>query len=262
MVQIRYDDQNAGEPILTHSPFQSGHTGTVLLTATATVAVPATKDWRLVGAVGPVLDQGQCGACWAFAAAASLESQIALQFQVGQQLSPQMLLDCSSNSWYGNLGCNGGCMQYAYNYIYNQKYCNQLLYYPYTAAQQSCTASTSKGTYAQLAGYVHVPANSESALMQVVGSVGPVAVAIDASWPSFQMYTSGVYNEPQCSNTTVNHAVLVVGYGTDTANTGMDYWIIKNSWGTGWGMSGFFWLARNNNNKCGVASNAIYPTLY
>ena len=76
-------------------------------------------------------------------------------------------------------------------------------------------------------GYYDIPAGDENALKTAVATVGPISVAIDATRPSFMSYRSGVYIEPTCGNQLANldHAVLVVGYGTDN---GVDYWLVKN----------------------------------
>ena len=97
---------------------------------------------------------------------------------------------------------------------------------------------------------------SESDLQVAVATVGPISVCIDASQPTFQTYRSGVYYEPLCTSTQLDHAVLVVGYGT---YNGQDYWLVKNSWGVNWGMLGYIMMSRNRNNNCGIASAASYP---
>ena len=106
-------------------------------------------------------------------------------------------------------------------------------------------------------GFEVIPRGNESLLQRAVAFVGPVSVTIDAGLPSFQMYVDGVYDEPSCSSTQLDHAVLVVGYGT---LNGKDYWLVKNSWGVNWGMKGYIMMARNKNNQCGIAMEAVYPT--
>ena len=100
----------------------------------------------------------------------------------------------------------------------------------------------------------------EEELKSAVANIGPVAILIDASQNSFQFYRTGVYNEPQCGNRNrdLDHAVLAVGYSTDE-ETGQDYWLVKNSWGTYWGDQGYIKMRRNNNNACGVATHASVP---
>jgi len=128
--------------------------------------------------------------------------------------------------------------------------------YPYTGTSSSCQYQSS-----QSAGYVTnyniIASGSEAALQQAVALIGPVSVGIDAGLPSFQLYKSGVYSPAYCSPYNINHAVLVVGYGTTSSN--QKYWWIKNSWGTGWGIKGYMMMARDANNTCGVATQASFP---
>jgi C1A family cysteine protease len=95
--------------------------------------------------------------------------------------------------------------------------------------------------------------------LDAVYNIGPISVTVDASSIQFQYYTSGIYCDTSCSQSNLNHAMLVVGYGTDES-TGVDYWIIKNSWGRSWGSNGYMKMIRNKN-MCGVATAASYPIL-
>ncbi|XP_063622456.1 procathepsin L-like [Cydia splendana] len=217
---------------------------------------PATVDWRQRGVVTDVKDQKQCGSCWAFSATGALEGQTAIKTKRLVSLSEQNLIDCCTNK-YGNNGCNGGWMNSAFQYIKDNGGISGDASYPYQADQQQCRYN-SRNAAATCTGYVSIPQGDEGKLMDAVATIGPIAVAIDAP-NTFQQYAEGVYYEQTCRTNSPDHAVLVVGYGTDPR--GGDYWLVKNSWGKSWGLDGYIKMARNRGNHCGIASVASYPTV-
>jgi len=216
--------------------------------------VPASYDWRTQGAVTGVKDQGQCGSCWSFSTTGSVEGCHFLATKKLVSLSEQNLVDCSGRE--GNDGCDGGLMTQAMDYIIKNNGIDTEASYPYTAADGTCHFSPSN-VGSTLKSYVNINAGDEGDLLNKV-ALGPVSVAIDASQDSFQFYSSGVYDEPNCSTSALDHCVLAVGWGTDSGS-GKDYWIVKNSWSASWGLEGYIWMSRNNGNQCGIATAATLP---
>ncbi|XP_041862278.1 procathepsin L [Melanotaenia boesemani] len=212
-------------------------------------------DYRNMGYVTEVKDQGYCGSCWAFSTTGAIEGQLSKRTGQLISLSEQNLVDCSRP--YGTHGCNGAWMANAYDYVVGNGL-QATDTYPYTSLDTQPCFYDSRLAVAHIKDYRFIPKGDEQALADAVATVGPITVAIDADHSSFLFYSSGIYDEPNCDPNHLSHAVLLVGYGSDD---GQDYWIIKNSWGTSWGEGGYMRLTRNGKNTCGIASYALYPIL-
>lgn len=220
------------------------------------VDLPDQVDWRSEGYVTPVKNQGQCGSCWSFSSTGSLEGQHFKKTGVLPELSEQNLVDCTKS--YGNEGCKGGWMDNSFKYVRDNKGIDSETGYPYYTRELGYCYYNAQYNTATDTGFVDLPSGDENALKTAVATVGPISVAIDATHASFMRYRSGIYYETQCGNglRNLDHAVLVVGYGTEN---GYDYWLVKNSWATTWGDQGYIKMARNYNNQCGIATKASYP---
>jgi len=223
------------------------------ITFDPSVSAPTTLDWRKSGAVTPIKNQGQCGSCWSFSTTGSTEGANFLKTKKLVSLSEQNLIDCSTS--YGNQGCNGGLMTQAMQYIIDNKGIDTEASYPYTTSGPNDCEFTKTNVGGNLKSYSNVASGDEKALLQA-GVFGPVSVAIDASQYSFQLYSSGVYYEEECSSTQLDHGVLMIGWGTESKK---DFWWVKNSWGTSWGIEGYIKMSRNRDNNCGIATMATLP---
>lgn len=207
-------------------------------------------DYRDTGAITPVKHQKSCLSCWAFASVAALEAHYYLKYNKRVLLSEQNLVDCVTENW----GCDGGWMIPCYNYISQHSGINTESQYPYEGLGGKCRQLPEVG--ATNKGYLVTNPGDEAHLQLALAIDGPVTVAIHAN-ENFMNYRTGVFDDPDCSKST-NHAVLIVGYGTEN---GKDYWLVKNSWGIYWGDNGYIKMARNKNSQCAIADYVSYPVV-
>lgn len=226
-------------------------------------ALPATFNWassdNYLGApkLTPIRNQGSCGSCWAFATVAAFEGNIYIKDNVSRDLSEQFLVSCNTDGW----GCSGGWWGHKYHYdttipgdanpgaVYESAF-------PYVAYDAPCHAPYARpyrlNNWFYVGSQWSIP--SVEAIKNAIYNYGPVSVAVCAG-PVFSSYSGGIYstNESSYCSGGINHAVALVGWN-DAENT----WIMRNSWGTGWGESGYMRILRGVSNIGYNASYVIY----
>lgn len=259
--------------------------------------LPTSFDWSTQGRVTPVKDQGDVGTCWAFSTVENIEGQ---WIQLGQpmtNLSVEQVVECDGvadlqhNNTHADCGVFGGWPYLAYQYVmkaggletwedywyccglggkpgtcdicpaagYNWTRCGPPV--PYCNMSQSCAAKINPGKFVPGLKVVEWKAvdQNETVIAEQLMNIGPLSVALDATM--LQFYHKGVFDPLFCSKTNLDHAVLLVGFGTekDLFST-KPYWKIKNSWGATWGESGYFRILRGSG-TCGINTQVTTAVL-
>ncbi|MFW5871152.1 MAG: C1 family peptidase [Verrucomicrobiota bacterium] len=205
------------------------------------VTAPANFDWRDRNGVTSVKNQGACGSCWAFGTVAPFESAILVNDRVAEDLSEQFLVSCNLDGY----GCGGGLSVHKYHYdtpaadgrigaVYESDS-------PYVAADTPCDGPYPRPYVLDGWGYVgngemdmDIP---DDDIKEAIYEYGPVMAVVYVG-PAFQAYSGGIFNTDEGDGQYGNHAVVLVGWNDDEG-----YWIMKNSWGTGWGEDGYMRIA-------------------
>jgi len=207
------------------------------------VEPPASLDWRAHRdpiVIGPVKDGGSCGDSEVIPIIDSISGGYSLLSKEDfHAFDYRYITQCSGH------GCNGQYLNITWDFV--NKYGLPFKF-------EKCPTSVVLDGIC-ISGTNCTKPGSEIELQAAVATHGPIPVGFDASRNSFQLYKSGIYYDPQCSSTRLDHTLLIVGYGSQN---GQDYWIARNTWGTAWGEKGDILLARNRNNNCGVATYACY----
>lgn len=239
------------------SPPQSSITSPALVGDSSTPQLASSYNWCDLGGCTPVKNQGSCGSCWAFGTVGSLETNIKIKDAQTKDLAEQYLLSCNTEGY----SCNGGWWVHDYHRskIPSGEPAAGAVYeadFPYRASKVACNPPHSHyekiASWSYIAGY-SVP--SATAIKQAIYDHGPVAAAVCVG-TAFQAYRSGVFSTNEtsaCGTGVVNHAIVLVGW-----NDADQTWVLRNSWGTSWGESGYMRIKWGTSNVGYSANYVVY----
>jgi len=222
-------------------------------------ADPATWDWRDEKAVTPVKDQQQCGSCWAFSTTENFESMTFLSGQPIPTLGPQQIVDCDTQSQ----GCGGGWTYWAFEYLLKAGGQETEANYPYTAQDGTCAFSPSKiAARVQNYTFATTPCESGSCPVQddtlrtALHTIGPLSICVNAeTWSDWLGLKPIPASECPGDADELDHCVQLVGY-----NWPSQYWIVRNSWNTDWGVAGYIYL-QTGGNTCGLGDVVTFANV-
>eukprot|EP00051_Salpingoeca_urceolata_P027225 m.480509 g.480509 ORF g.480509 m.480509 type:complete len:339 (-) comp21859_c0_seq1:1361-2377(-) len=215
-----------------------------------TQPLPAEKNYTSTGCVRPAQSQGQCGSAAVFAVLEIVQTVKCLGTEDHhvEVLSEQQIAECLPG------GCAGGPLQPLL------QYCEQTGFEPeanYPSGHHNHCPHLNASAAVHCKQWHTIPSGNETALTEVLAFKGPAICPVDASSRDFQLYSGGVFDDPKCGQQ-LDHVMFNVGYGEED---GKKFYLLENSWGSGWGEQGFMRLAREQDNMCGVASGALWLTL-
>jgi len=206
--------------------------------------MPDSLDWRSLGIVPNVINQGQCTSSIFFAEGLAIQSCYALNTRKYLPISYSQLIAC-----IGDGNCDVFQPIEVYDYVAK---CGA----PTTHSTDRINCYYDRTTSVPvIEGEGGIVPGNETDLAVKLYTEGPLTVGVDSSQPTFQFYSGGIYYEPECT-TTPDHVMLLIGYGDTNFRK---YWIVQNSWGTEWGLQGYILMSRERENNCGISSFAKYP---
>jgi hypothetical protein len=227
------------------------------------IVLPDNVDWSKTSDIDQVYDVKKCTGGYAFAAKQVLEAAKILEKGDRVRLSPQNIIDCSSEVPYTNSGCDGGCVFMGLRYVKEQGVATDADY-PYTSGASGsssyCQAQIARPY--KISNFYSIPSGRSDILKNLVSNK-PVVVTVDIEHID-PFLSTGIYDGNACTTTSTTYYLLLVGYGIDTIvqdKSKSRYWKIKNHRGDRWGNGGYAKIIRSEGPvpaKCGITDNGVY----